>query len=218
MADKNARNPSPDNTTVIDISGGKKEVTKKTAEKGAKDKKKKSKLPVVIFVFILLLLVAFLTAHFYLDLFGWKESMFDTMHNLDPKYSEFIDREAALTSKEASIEQREIALVDKETSLSTREQQLTQREKELAQTEKSRVPVYRPPINDSDREYMESIAKIYASMEPENAASVMVNLYSTEDMAAIIYFMSTSKAAAILECLTPALAAQITDQLINTYS
>ncbi|NLB28868.1 MAG: hypothetical protein GX823_01360 [Clostridiales bacterium] len=65
---------------------------------------------------------------------------------------------------------------------------------------------------------MEGIAKLYAAMEPENAADVIVNLYSLEDMAAIIHFMSASKAAGILECLTPQLAAQITDQLINTYS
>ena len=218
MADKNAKNPAPDNTTVVDISGGKKGVSKKKAERAKSGKKKKRKLPLLIIIFVLVLLIAaFLTAHLYFDFFGWKAPMFEIMHHLDPEYTELTDRESTLTDRETNAEQRELALAERESSLTTRELQLGQREANLAQSEKARVPVYRPPINDSDREYMESISKIYAGMEPANAASIMVKLYSVEDMAAIIYFMSTSKAAAILENVAPELAAQITDQLINTY-
>ena len=218
MADRNAKNRTPDNTTVVDIAGGKKGVSRKKAEKNGKDKKKKSKLPLFIFIVVpILLLAAFLTAHFYLDFFGWKEPMFDMIHHLDPNFTELADREAALSDGEAKLEQRETALSERENSIAAKDLQLQTRESELLKAEKARVPVYRPPVNDSDKEYMESISKIYAGMEPEKAAEVMVNLYSVEDMAAIIYFMSTSKAATILEFMTPKLAAQITDQLINTY-
>ena len=218
MADKNTRHQAPNNTTVVDIAGGKKGVSRKKAVKD-RESKKKSKLPLFIFILVLvLLLAAFITAHFFFDLFGWKEPMFDMMHHLDPNYSEIADRESALDDRESKLEQRELSLTERESAIVVKELQVSTRETELAQLEKSRTPVYRPPINDSDREYMEGIAKIYAGMEPEKAASVMVNLYSVEDMAAIIYFMSTSKAAGILECVTPALAAQITDQLINVHS
>ena len=218
MADKNARLQTPDNTTVVDISGGKKGVSKRTLDREKKPKKKKRKLPLIIFILVLLILIAaFLTAHLYFDLFGWKEPMFEIMHRFDPGYVEIADREVAVTERELALEQLELTLSEREDAIIVKELQLQKRNTELNDLEKSRVPVYRPPINESDREYMESVAKIYAGMEPENAASVMGNLYSIEDMAAIIYFMSTSKAAAILECMTPQRAAQITDQLINVY-
>ena len=219
MADKNARNQAPDYTTVVDISGGKKGVSKKQVDKVKTPKKKrKKKLLLFIIIFVLLVLIAaFLTAHLYFDFFGWKEPMFEIMHNLDPDYKDIGDREAALIDKESDLEQQELALTEREDAVLLKELANNKRETELNDLEKSRVPVYRPPINETDREYMEGIAKIYANMEPENAASVMNNLYTLEDMAGIIYFMSAAKAAAILECMTPSRAAQITDHLINVY-
>lgn len=218
MADKNAKKLAHDNTTVVDIAGGKKSAAKKKPEK-KKGEKRKSKLPLVIFIICLILVIAaFLFSHFYYDLFGWKAPMFDLMHHLDPDFVEIVDREATLEARAETLNALEASLNEREDSLNEWELRLSRFDEELKRTEKSRTPVYRPPINDSDREYMTGIAKIYAGMEPENAAEVMVNLYSVEDMAAIVYFMSSSKAASILECMNPSLAAQITDQLLNTYS
>lgn len=217
MADKKAKNPAPNNTTVVDISGGKKGVSKKKAQKKAN--KKRRKLPLLIFLILMILLVAaFLFLHFYYDMFEWKAPMYDLMHHLDPDFVELVDREAAIAPREAALDQREAELDEREVSLNLWQMELQSREEELKQSEKLRKPVYRPPINDTDKEYMTGIAKIYAGMEPQNAAEVMVNLYSVEDMAAIVYFMSSAKAAAILECVNPELAAQITDQLLNVYS
>ncbi|NLB29825.1 MAG: hypothetical protein GX823_06370, partial [Clostridiales bacterium] len=148
MADKNANPPLPGNTT-----DGKKGVGEKAVNK--RDKKGKGKLLLFIFIVVLILLIAaFLTAHLYFDLFGWKAPMFQLMHRLDPVYVELEDREATLVVGETALGEREAAVEERENSLTIKELQIQKREEELLQMEKNRVPVYRPPVNETDREYM----------------------------------------------------------------
>lgn len=215
MAERNTaeKKKKPDSGVVVDISadaaGGK-------GKKGKKPKKKKSKLGLMITVFILVLALA-ATGYviFRNDFWGVRTAVFTFVHNLDPEYKELTEWEATLTTKEETLTLREQEVDTAQTDLDAYSTELDEREKYLADLEASRVPVYRPPINEDDVVYMQNIGKIYAAMEAKNAADIMVRLYSIEDMAAIIYYMEQTSAAAVLEQMKAEIAADITDQLLR---
>lgn len=199
-----------DAATIVDISGEQQqsEAGGKNAPK-KKRKRKKGKLILVCAIILLLTLAAgFVFVVLQFNPFEMRTAVFGFIHNLDPDYK-------AVYLLEASVTERETALNTREATLDSLQETLSKREADIVAAESSTTPVYRPPVNEDDVIYMQNIGKIYAAMEPGNAANIMVKLYSVEDMAAIIYYMKQSSAAAILELMEPSVAAQITDKLLH---
>ena len=182
------------------------------------EKRKKKKGGVRALLATIIVLLALSTAIFFIfryDLYGIRTSLFSFVHNLDPSYQDDTDRSAELYTWELALSEREGRIATEETRLADQSKELGEREQAVTDREVNRVPVYRPPINEDDVLYMQNIGKIYAAMDATAAADIMVRLYSVEDMAAIVYYMSQSAAAAILENMDPTVAANITDRLLH---
>lgn len=188
-------------------------------EPGNNGKVKKSKSGKSKKIIILLMLIFFVAAFafvtMFFDLFGVRTGLFAFLHSLDPEYRNLEMYEVELDIKEANLDEREQKLIENEQKLVEREAALAKAEAELKTQGTQNVPIYRGIISDQDLADMKSISKIYASMPAESAAEIMASLYTVEDMAAIIYYMSESNAASILQVMEVWLAAQITDLLLH---
>lgn len=214
MADKNTaeKRIEQESATIVDISGGKKEVVSKKKKK----ERKKGGLRKFIFTLILLLLIAgFAVVVFVFNFMDMRTAFFGFVHNLDPDYRAISDQWLELYAEERNLESLQIALAAEEARLKALEKDLNEKEVYLSNTEASRVPIYRPPVNEDDVIYMQSLSKIFAAMDAKSAAGILVKLYKVEDMAAIIYYMAQANAAAIMENMDAETAASITNQLLH---
>lgn len=218
MAKTNAaeKRKMPEGAVIVDISSDEGAAGPEKIRKKDKKKRKNSKLK--IFLVLLILFLALASAVFIImkfDFFGARAAFFQFVHNLDPEYQALSDMRQSLEEWEGNLTQIQEDLYARDQALDDMETGLLAREKELAEQEAGSNPVYRPPVNDEDVAYMKNIGKIYAEMEPKNAADIMAKLYSVEDMAAIIYYMPQTGAASILELMDAKVAAQITDKLLH---
>lgn len=196
---------------VVDISTG-----DAIEADGKKKKRKKSKVaPFLILFFVILALLTVTYVTFYFNFWNVRTTVFTFVHGLDPDYRAIELREQELEVWEEKLEALNSQSITERNELASLEAQLKEKEAYLANQEASRKPIYRPPVNEEDALYMQGIGKIYSSMEPENAAEIMTRLYTIQDMAAIIYYMSQASAGAIMECMDPDTAAAITDRLLN---
>lgn len=196
---------------VINLEGaespeGEKKKKKKTGRKGRRR---------LIFLLVVIFAIGgFLFALVYFDLFGARTGAYEFLHNLDPEYRMVTEREAGLAEREAALEELQAQLEDAEAVNERKERELIEYEANLEALEINRLPVYRQPANDSDVEYMEHIGKIFASMDPQNAANILQSLYSAEDTAAVLYYMSAGSAGPVLELMEVEYAARVTDALL----
>ncbi|MDR2531015.1 MAG: hypothetical protein LBC65_05710 [Oscillospiraceae bacterium] len=192
-----------------------------------KPKRKSLRLKVTIIVLVVLVIAAagffvFMVAQ--MDLFGLRTQAFAYVRSLDPSYSStkiletrLNEREAELKAREAEVESQETALVGREEAVAARETEVTARES-AAKSQKG-MRIYRRPTDSmTERETadMTALAETYAQMSsPTVAAGILSKLASTEDMAAILYFMSPEDSARILSVMEPSIAADITDKLLR---
>ena len=188
---------------------------RKTRGKKRAGKKRRSASLIVGILIIIVLFIGFAFTVFYFDFFNVRTGFFAFLHGIDPDYRGMTEREAAIAEKTLELSNREQGITAEEDRLKAVESGLSERETAVIQREQIKTPIYRPPVNDEDVVYMKSIGKIYASMDPVAAADIMVRLYSTEDMAAVIYYMTQPEAAAILERMPANTAADITDRLLH---
>ncbi|MCL1829498.1 MAG: hypothetical protein FWG32_08420 [Oscillospiraceae bacterium] len=181
------------------------------------NKKRKSRFPLIAILIVIVLVVGFAGAVFYFDFFNVRTDFYEFLHSVDPDYKGVTDRETALAALAVNLTDREEQVLADEERLSSKDTALNEREAIIAAREKElgRWPIYRPPVNADDVSYVQNIGVIYAEMEPAAAAEIMIRLYSTEDMAAIIYYMEPPNAAAIMECMPPDEAAMISNSLLR---
>lgn len=219
MAEANAaeKKKNGNGATVVSISNGDKtahpEANGTKAEK--KKRKKKGGKGILFVIMLLLLAIAFVVATFIFDLFGLRTQFFSFVHGLDPEYRSVEVFKYELDEREKQLNELEASLAAQQQQLAEYSEELAEQEAYITDLELSSNPVYRPPVNEEDQAYMQNIGKIYAAMDAEAAAKIMVKLYSIEDMAAIIYYMPQAGAAAILEQMDAGTAADITDQLLH---
>ena len=195
-------------------------------------KKKKSKKPFIILGLVLLALIAiaaFVYALIQIENFPPRDTILNAAYKLDPRYESFEARVAEVEERESNVATREAAVKAKEDSVAeaearTRklaednaaeaEERFRQREEELDKRERSLTPIWRLPLSERDLLDMQSLAKTYAQMDPEQAAEILAELDGAGDIAAILYHMAERSAASILAAMSTELAAEITDILL----
>lgn len=187
--------------------------------KGKKNKAGKKKRGVVGLIIIIALVIAaavflFLTIRF--DIGGVRTKVIEAVNRFDPVYAEKVDVLEGLEEREQAVALREQQVEDDEQKISSQQDELKTWENELNSTSARKTPIYRRLLNEQDVKDMKSLSKTYAAMEPVDAAAIMVELYSVEDMAAIIYYMKEASAAAILVEMDTRLAADITMALLSS--
>jgi flagellar motility protein MotE (MotC chaperone) len=170
--------------------------------------------------------MVFLTVRF--DLWGIRSAFIGAVSSLDPEYVSAIEqkrinaRDAAdLDRRGAELDEREAGIAEEEERLRALGEELDEREKALASaappsTSGSGRPQggYRTSLGAQETEDMMSLARTYAAMDPVAAAEIMANLYSVNDMAVILYYMTEKRAAPILEAMERELAASVTEVLL----
>jgi flagellar motility protein MotE (MotC chaperone) len=134
---------------------------------------------------------------------------------MDPEYVAAEQLHDQLNQRETELEERESKVAKEKERLAELEKKLDDREKELDRKEWESVPIYRRPMTDEELEDMKSIGEIYARMQPADAAAILASLYSIDDMAAILYYMSEESSSAILAAMDRTVAAEITDELLH---
>lgn len=195
-------------------------------------------LKILIFVIPIVLIAAFILMVF-LNLFGLRgvmggvftDPLIDTVIWFNPDFSSIEktirdagDRRAAgLDAREAAIAERESQvdgiyadLDEREAQLERRSAALDRREQNLEIEAPPDLPVYERTLTEEEIANLQSLSRTYGNMDPEAAANIMAELYSLEDMATILFYMTERKAAPILEAMDPELAARVTELLIGS--
>ena len=124
------------------------------------------------------------------------------------------ERETGLSERESTLDEREAAIADREAQMDRQKESLTAWEKEISEKEFSLTPAFRRDLSDQEIEDMQSLARTYAAMEADTAASIMAALYNEIDAASILYYMSERNAAAILSVMDVDFAAKVTEILL----
>ncbi|MDR0951738.1 MAG: hypothetical protein LBM18_02330 [Oscillospiraceae bacterium] len=191
--------------------------TPKPADKKApakKPEKKKHGFPVGFTLFVLAL--AIIGAGVFAvvkNIGGMRDKAIELITSLDSHYVEVAEREAALAGKETELSTRESAIESKEERLTLLERDLNAREESI-ETQENQKPIYRRPLDEQSLADIQALADTYAAMDPVDAASILTRLYTTEDMAGIIYYMDSDAAAAVLTEMRVDIAAAITQLLL----
>ena len=185
----------------------------------------------VLFIVVPILLCAgFVFGLIYLNWFGARNMFIDSVNRLDPEYAEarreyymeleridlyweefwemYHEEEYNLSAWRRDLEARAEYLDD-------REDWLNREELRLLDWEARRTPIHRRDPTSPEHEEMWIVGGIYAAMTPQQAAERLVALYTREDAAAILMFMSQRNAGAILAQIPPPYAARITEILLT---
>jgi flagellar motility protein MotE (MotC chaperone) len=187
-------------------------------------KRRTHKLFITLIVLILLVALAvcvFMVLQF--DMLGLKTKFFDYARSLDPAYGSVQAAEENLARRESLLAEREAELKSESDRLDSLSSKLAEREAAVSEREadlKSQkgLPVYRRPIelmSEREVEDMKNLSAAYEKMPPDTAAYIISRLNSTEDMAALLYFMTPEAAAKIFSALEPSVAADVTNKLLR---
>lgn|GEM_PF-3513888 len=210
---------------------------KETPKKANGDKKKSSKLPIII-ICAIVVLIALCLVMVIMNLFGardWaggvlKDPLINTIIWLDPEFSsieetlrnssderqaELDEFEKEIKARASDIEEREAAAETRDQQLNRRSDALDRREQNISQTESSDTPIFRRVLTEEEIAAMQSLSRAYAAMEPEAAAQIMAEIYSLDDSAVILFYMTERRAGAILAAMHPEMAARITEILLD---
>jgi len=213
----------------------------KTADKtGNGKKKKKNRLLILLLIGIPVILIGAFVTLVIINLFGMrdivggflKDPLIDAVVWFDPEFSsveatireagtkrqkELDERENGIAEREAELEGLGLALDDRETQLDRRSDALDRREQNISQVETSaNVPVYQRVLTEKEIEEMQSLSRSFSSMSPEAAAGILAELYTLEDAATILFYMTERNAGAILAVLDVEIAARITEILLGS--
>jgi len=213
----------------------------KAPDKTGGGKKKKGGFIALIIVGVFIILIGAFVTLMILNVFSLrdivggvlKDPLIDVVVWFDPEFSSIEksirkagdEREAALNERERGIAGREAELAglegslnDRETQLDRRSDALDRREQNISQSENttSGVPVYQRVLTEQEITEMRSLSRSFSSMTAESAAAVLAELYSLEDAATILYYMTERNAGLILQAMDVELAARITEQLLGS--
>ena len=217
---------------------GKGKASKGKTPKGEKKKGRKILLILIIVLVVLILIAAFCTV-VYLNWWGMGDTVLNPISDwlvgvvvwLNPEFRS-ISQEMRAANEERKQELKELSeelgtreeeVAAREDVASTREVQLDRRGATLdrqeaqlkQQQEQAQPPAFQRDLTEQERADLESLSRTYAQMAPEAAARIIFELYRPEDITTILYFMVERNRAAILSEMPPALAALITEYMID---
>ncbi|MDR0906226.1 MAG: hypothetical protein LBN00_08660 [Oscillospiraceae bacterium] len=169
-------------------------------------------IPLIIGVVVI---VAFVFLSIQFDVFGTRTIFINWACSLDPEYGDLFDRVSEIEYQITDIEDREAEIDYQWELLAEEREELALWEQDIYAEINGRTPLWRNPMSDQDLADMKNLAKIYGSMAAADAADIMAQLYSTDEMAAILYYMPTKKAANVLTAMDHDLSASVTEILMS---
>jgi len=129
---------------------------------------------------------------------GQSQSLVEQKANLDSREQELNDREETLNQRELKLAQAETATGNLDTSSD-------------GQSFRDKLA----NLSDEELADLKKVSAIYNNMNPKQAATIMVSMYDTTKIAAIIYYMRPAVAAQVLEQMEMKTAADVTALLVN---
>jgi len=208
-------------------------------DKGQKSKEDKSSAAgiIIIMILVLIILIGGFAAALYFDVLDARAIIADVVTApllevviwLDPEYHtisqrlraeeeasvrRFIERAEELNRREEQIVIMENMLNSREIQVERRTNDLDRREEQILAMYERTVPLWKRDMTEEDLADMISISRTFSSMSPEEAATILVNLYDPRDVAAILYYMSERNTASILAQMDTRYAANITEILL----
>lgn len=187
-----------------------------SVEKKSRKKKKKKggKKRLIIIIVAAVLLIGIGVGLFLLSR---REGGLVSLLPFSAEYQSMLDLEAELEVKSAELDAREKDISAEESRLSVLEAQLQRQQTQLEQTS-SYGGNYADYVENLTEEKVEEIMRvgtIYSKMEAEDAARILTELYETNEISIIMYYMKPVQAALVLTYMDTSLAAQITRNLVN---
>jgi flagellar motility protein MotE (MotC chaperone) len=213
--------PAPDRMNAAKASKPAKIKTSKKRTSQSRQEMKKNKksrvglIAAIAVAGVVALAVAFAVLVAAVDLFGLREGAILAVVGLDPEFVALETRQTELDGRESAITSREADLELAQARLNTELKELELREQELYSAAGALVPLYRQPMSPQDLADMQALAATYQAMSPSSAADILSRLYTTDDVAAILYYMTGKATAAVLSEMEPELAAEITEVLLS---
>jgi flagellar motility protein MotE (MotC chaperone) len=210
--------PAPDQMNAAKASKPAKIRTSKKRAPQRRQENKKSRaglIAVIAAAGVVVLAVAFAVLVAAIDLFGLREGAILAVVRLDPEFAALETRQTELDGRESALASREADLELTQARLDSEREELELREQELYSAAEALIPLYRQPMSPQDLADMQALAATYQAMSPSSAADILSRLYTTDDVAAILYYMTGKATAAVLSEMEPELAAEITEVLLS---
>lgn len=184
-----------------------------TAKKSAK-KKKKGFPKIIIILLILVLLIGGAGAALYFS--GNLNGVLGMVGITLPAP----DTGATLEEREAALDQREAELDKREKSLDLLESQLNEQQASLSENEdpedvESTFEELLGGMSEQKLQELKKVGVIYSKMDPASAAAIMTEMYDTQQIAVIIYYMQPAASALALEAMDAEFAAGVTEILMS---
>jgi flagellar motility protein MotE (MotC chaperone) len=186
------------------------------AELEKRKRKKRRKRKFILSLFLILLIIAGVIAAFYytgvikslFELIGFEKPMavmsgIEQEQRFQSWQKELEDWEFQLDKREQELEDEKKALSERETAVAQREENVKSFSAVLTETDEGRVAV------------LERLGEIYDKMDVKKAVATIEEMYTVDEMAIIIYYMSDETAAAVLAEMTPSVATQIVSMMIG---
>ncbi len=181
-----------------------------------KKRRRRRKRKVLLSLFLILLIIAGVIAAFYYT--GVIKSLFELIGFEKPMaVLSGIEQEQRFQSWQKELEDWEFQLDKREQELEDEKKALSEREVAVAQREEE-YKTFSALLKETDEErlaVLERLGGIYDKMDVTKAVGIIEEMYSVDEMAIIIYYMSDSTAASVLAEMTPSIAREIVSMMIG---
>ncbi len=189
---------------------------KNDADLDKKKRRRRRKRKVLLSLFLILLIIAGVVAAFYytgvikslFELIGFEKPMavmstIEQEQRFQSWQKELEDWEFQLDKRELELEEEKKALSEREVAVASREENVKSFSAILTETDEERISV------------LERLGGIYDKMDVASAVAIIEKMYTVDEMAIIIYYMSDATAAAVLAEMTPSIATEIISMMIG---
>jgi flagellar motility protein MotE (MotC chaperone) len=137
----------------------------------------------------------------------------DKQTELDKKQAELDQRETDLNTRETALKEKESALTSTSTTDSTSTSSTTTSSTDIQSSTDFESML--KALSDEKLTEIKKLATIYSKMDAAAAATVMEGMYSNDDIALIVYYMTPASAASVLAKMNATLAASITTLVVR---
>lgn len=191
----------------------------KKKKRPKKEKRRRRRGGLILLIALVVLVVAagvFLYLTVVNDWGGVRTSALTLVNRLDPQFRHLEEQKIAeYNAAKAQLESDQAQLLLDQQALEKRLSEVGRRETAVSQAEADLQPLYRRNLSEEKLDEIKRTGKIYENMDPQVAAGIMSRLYDESYMAAILYYMSASKAADVMSQMPADLAARVTTELLK---
>lgn len=178
-------------------------------EKETKKKKKKKTGFGKILIILILIVVLIGGAGAALYFSGNLTAVFDAVGlKLPSKGPSIAEQQAELDRRKAELDTYEQSLNELKAELDDRQAALE--EAQMPEVQDTTFEGIRAGFSEEKLTELQQIGTIYSKMDATSAAAIMTQLYDSQQIAVIVFYMQPAASAAVLEKLDPELAADVT--------